>query len=306
MSLYSIQFESISPMTAVPNSQTIFGTICHYYENIYGTEKLEELLQIQKKEPIFVVSSMFLKDTIPLPQNFMPQFKKINDENDLILLKETKKIQYISKELYLNEYKVDFKAFQELYFENLNNQNYVIKNNILMLKKEEKQFLNNFIKTQRTRTNTFEKEYYQNQILYFEPQTQFEFYIEIFNLDYIEKFKKLFSTMNYITFGGHKSIGYNMFNFVNMELSNNLKLNRPHLLLSLSIGDSSIDYQNSYYQLKQLNAKFNNAKDVVNRNQVLVFTEGSIIATDKSYIGQIIEETNNKKVTYQNVMGLLI
>lgn len=77
MSLYSIQFESISPMTAVPNSQTIFGTICHYYENIYGTEKLEELLQIQKKEPIFVVSSMFLKDTIPLPQNFMPQFKKL-------------------------------------------------------------------------------------------------------------------------------------------------------------------------------------------------------------------------------------
>ena len=78
------------------------------------------------------------------------------------------------------------------------------------------------------------------------------------------------------------------------------------MLLSLSIGDSSIDYQNSYYQLKQLNAKFNNAKDVVNRNQVLVFTEGSIIATDKSYIGQIIEETYNKKVTYQNVMGLLI
>lgn len=306
MALYCVQFETISPITSIPNSQTVFGTICHYYENLWGTNKLEELLTIQEKNPLFVVSSMFIKDTLPLPQDFMPELKNINSESDLILLKETKKIQYFSKNLYIKEYKEYPKEFQELYFENLKNQTYIIKNQILMLKTEEDQFTNNFIKLQRTRTNTFEKQYYQDQILYFKPKTQFEFYIEIFNSNYIEEFKKLFITMNYVTFGGHRSIGYNMFNYVNIEEANNLKLKQPHLLLSLSIGDSTINYQKSYYQLKQLNAKFNNAKDVVNRNKVMVFTEGSIISTDKLYIGQIIKETNNKKVTYQNVMGLLI
>lgn len=306
MALYSVQFEAISPMTKIPNSQTIFGTICHYYENLYGTKKLEELLKIQEQKPIFVVSSMFIKDTLPLPQDFMPKIKKIKDEKDISLLKESKKITYISKNIYQKEYKDNSNAFQTLYYENLKKQAYSIKNNILMYKEEINNIVSDFVKTQRTRTNTLEEEYYQDHVLYFNTKTQFEFYIEIFEFNYIEKFKQLFNIMQYVSFGGHKSIGYNMFNMINMQLVDDLKSKKPRLLLSIAIGDDTIDYEQSYYQIKQLNAKFNNATNTINRSSIMAFTEGSIIKTDKPYIGTIIKEKNNEKVTYQNVMGLLI
>ena len=96
---------------------------------------------------------------------------------------------------------------------------------------------------------------------------------------------------------------FSVFDIVNAD---NIRLKHPKLLLSRAIGDSSIDYQNSYYQLKEQTLKFNQSVKQVNRKRTIVFLEGSIISTTKNYIGSLIEEKNGDEITYQNVLGLLV
>ena len=291
-------------MTQIPNSQTIFGTICHYYESVYGTKQLEELLETSSKNaPLFLVSSMFPENMLPIPQDFMPRKKSVNNQIDVQLIKKTKKIKYISTQVY-NEYKQSPSAFEKLYYGNIERKNYLIQDNCLTLNDE--LVIPYCIKNVRTRINIDEELYYQDQLLYYEKDGIFEFYVECLDENIMVQLEQVFKTMRYVTFGGHKSVGYNMFDFVSFSNADQLKSSTPRLLLSLSVGDENIDYNQSYYQLKQLNMKFNNSFEAVNRSHVVAFTEGSILITNQSYTGCLIKEKNNQETTYQNMLGLLI
>ena len=304
MALYSVKFKIISPMTHIPHSQTIFGTICHYYESIYGTKQLEKLLEISSNnKPLFWVSSMFPEHMLPFPQDFIPRKKNVNSQIDVQFIKKTKKIKYISKQVY-NEYKQAPQAFWELYYRKLEEKNYLIQNNCLTLNNE--WVPPYYIKDVRTRIDVDEELYYQDQLVYYEKDSIFEFYIECIEESIKVQLEAVLKTMRYVTFGGHKSIGYNMFDFVSIANADELKSASPRLLLSLSVGDKHIDYEHSYYQLKQLNMKFNNSFEAVNRSHTIVFTEGSILMTNRLYTGSLIKEKNNQQTTYQNMLGLLI
>lgn len=305
MALYSLKFKTISPITKIPTAQTIFGTICHYYENEYGTKELEILLdKFANDNPSFIVSSMYLNNLLPVPQNFLPHLEKIKNQEDAALSKKVKKIKYFSKKLFLL-YQEDHLKFQDQFYNNLINGNYKIsQDGIAMFKDEDS--VKSFVKTTRTRVHIHEEQFYQDQVIMYEIGTIFEFYLDLLDQTLLPKLEALFKKMKYITFGGHKSIGYNMYNFEEMVEEQTLRTKKVGMLLSQAVGDSSIDYYNSYYQINEFNLKFNNAIEKVNRAQIVVFMEGSIIETDKPYIGKVIKETNNGNITYQNVLGLLI
>ncbi len=305
MALYSLKFKTISPITAIPTAQTIFGTICHYYENEYGTKELEILLdKFSNDNPSFIVSSMYLNNLLPIPQNFMPHLEGIKNQEDAALSKKVKKVKYFSKKIFLL-YQEDQTKFQNQFYNGLINGNYKInQDGIVMLKDED--CAKSLVKTTRTRVNINKEQFYQDEVIMYETGTIFEFYLDLLDQTLLPKLEALFKKMQYVTFGGHKSIGYNMYNFEEMIEAENIRTKKIGMLLSQAVGDSSIDYHNSYYQINEFNLKFNNAIEKVNRAQIIVFMEGSIIKTDKPYIGKVIKETNNGKTTYQNVLGLLI
>lgn len=306
MALYSLKFKTISPITAIPTAQTIFGTICHYYENEYGTKELEILLdKFANDNPSFIVSSMYLNNLLPVPQNFTLPKKDIKNQEEATSIKKIKKIKYFSKKIFL-DYQENPTKFQDLFYDNLLNDKYKIepKNGILMFDDED--YTKIQLKTTRTRVNINEEQFYQDEVIMYETGTIFEFYLDLLDQTLLPKLEALFKKMQYVTFGGHKSIGYNMYNFEEMIEAENIRTKKIGMLLSQAVGDSSIDYNSSYYQINEFNLKFNNAIEKVNRAQIIVFMEGSIIKTDKPYIGKVIKETNNGKTTYQNVLGLLI
>ncbi len=308
MSLYSVKLELISPVSHIPTSQTIFGTIFHFYENEFGTESLENLCTyFDQENPPFLVSSLFIEGTLPVPQDFIPSLENINmlDKNIVSFTKETKKIQYISKKIY-KEYIKDLNNFNQEYYKKLIQGQYIIQNQILMFPDEVNDIHSKSVKTTRTRVSVDNNEYYQDRVLCFDQNTHFEFYIDILNKSFEEPLKKVIKKMKYIHMGGHKSIGYNLYNVLDIINVDELKSSHPKLLLSKAVGDLSINYNQSYYQLKEQTIKFNQSSKQVNRKRTIVFLEGSIIVTTKNYIGKVIRETNEGKATYQNILGLLI
>jgi CRISPR/Cas system CSM-associated protein Csm4 (group 5 of RAMP superfamily) len=139
------------------------------------------------------------------------------------------------------------------------------------------------------------------------PDLVYEAYVKIVDSDKIENIKKTFEAMRYVSIGGNKSIGYNLFDCIDFKSVNDIPENQgPKLLLSKAIGDDSVNLKESNYQLKVLHNKLNNIKPTKHRQTVLAFVEGSMIHTNKEYIGKLISDSINQKLIYQNMLGLLI
>ncbi len=307
MSLWSVKFEVISPLTALPNSQTIFGTICTYYAMQYGDSELEKLLnRMEKKEYPFIVSSMFYENMLPCPLNFEMKGLKVESKEDTQLLKSIKKVKYFSKEVF-KFYKKNQNLFNTyLLFNHIRENEFVIVNNCLTTKDEYELFKFKIVEEMRIRVNVNEEQYYNDLLIHLPKGTKLEFYIEINDEELKDKILSLLESMKYISFGGSKSVGYNMFSFSSITEENNLKSQKPALLISLATGNSLIDYENSFYQLVSINNRFTNTTEVVNRKNVIAFKEGSVISCNDTVIGEVIKEENENGITYQNFVGLLI
>lgn len=307
MALFNVKFEVLSPITSIPNSQTIFGTICTYYASMYGESELEEILsKMEQKDYPFVVSSMFFENTLPLPLNFIPRCdsEKLSYEK-VKLLKGIKKLKYISKKVYLKANK-NIEQLNLKVLDLLDKKDICIENNILMLSEEKDKLNLKVNNSMRTRVNVEDEQYFNNSLLFMPKNTNLEFYIEINSNVMVDKLKKLLKSMEYVSFGGGKSVGYNLFAFISIDEENELKSEHPSLLLSLAVGDDTIVYDKSDYKLITINNKFNYASETINRCGALCFVEGSVISTSSNTIGFVVKEEINSRPTYQNFVGLLI
>lgn len=305
MALYNVKFELLSPISTIPNSQTIFGTICTYYACMYGDKDLENILKdVNTTNYPFIVSSMFFKDTIPLPLTFNPEYQELTEKRTK-LLKSTKKIKYLSKDIFLKCEK-NIEKLNSVILDFLENEIFIIKNDILMTKEDSCNHDFIMVKNERTRVYIEDKQYYNNYLTYFSKGMIFDFYMDIPDITMYGKIEKLLKKMNYITFGGGKSVGYNMFSFKSIKLEKDLKSPSPNLLLSLAIGDKTINYDESFYKINIINNKFNVPGEAVNRKKIVCFSEGSCIKTSSKVIGGLVKEENNGNITYQNFLGLLI
>lgn len=308
MSLYKISIKPISPITGIPDSQTIFGLLCHMFVSYYGENELETLLNdIKKDAQTLLISSMFYENTLPIPKNFTPLHEEISNKKQASESKAIKKIKYFSLGLY-REYIKSKEKFENTFLEQLDKKNYIIINDEIVSKKDEllnEKYLIAELKIRnKVSLKKEDKKLFYEKIFYVNEKLNFNFYLDV-DLKYEEKIKKLITSMNYVSIGGSKSIGFNLYNFINIEKSD-IKRNKPHLLISKSIGDSSINFENSFYDLKVTNNKFNNAKDTIFRKQIVTLVEGSYIDTCKDVIGSLVEEHNDKNITYQYMIGFLI
>lgn len=306
MPLYSVKFEILSPLTGIPNSQTIFGTICSFFAMYYGNSELEKVLSEMERENFpFIVSSMFYENMLPVPQNFEIKKTTSIDKNDMQRMKKIKKIEYFSKNVF-KKFKDNPQKFNAVIYDLIKNNEMIIINNCLVDKAEVSEFSYPVLVETKTRVNVDNELYYNDKLIYLPKGTNLEFYIKIESKIIFEKIRMMFEKMKYVSLGGNKSIGYNMFNFKSIRQEDDLMIKEPNMLISLALGDETIDYDNSYYQLLCINNKFTNSRDTVNRKNIIAFKEGSIIKTSKKVIGKIVKESINDETTYQNFVGLLI
>ena len=205
------------------------------------------------------------------------------------------------------ELKKDKIKFEDSFYSNISSGKYVIEEGIIWDKNLDSNIAKPKVKDEiRTRVNVLDEQFYQDIIKHYSDDTTFVFYVDIKNKDYEDELIELFKSLKYVNIGGKKSIGYNLYNYFDIQKVDDLLINKRNVLLSLAVGNDNVNFDESYYQFININNKFNNSKKTVNRNNVYAFCEGSVISTDKDYIGCLIKEENDGQITYQNMLGLLI
>lgn len=310
MSIYSIEFKPLSVLTKIPDAQTIFGAFCYKMKEIYGENTLKNFLKLENGDnPLFLISSMFYNQTMPIPLDFMPIKENVSSLEDASQNKKVKKIKYMSKSLFI-EYKNNKEKFMKDFYKNLNDK-FIIVNNELLLKKDENiindKYIVKDVRTRNAYSNSLtNKKLYKDEVIYCNEKLTFNIYINILNEKCADIVLNIFKSMNYVFFGGHKSIGYNLFSFIDCKTEKELENTNHKTLVSKSLITQEIDLENSFYKFQVLNNKNNQQLGNIYHKQVYVLDEGSVISTSKEYIGRMVEEKVNEKTIYQYYLGMLL
>ncbi len=309
MGIYSLEFKPLSVLTKLPDAQCIFGAFCYKYKEIYGNNDLEELLNVESTTPVFLISSMFFKNVLPLPLDFKPKRKIGLTLEETTKNKRFKKVKYISKSLYV-EYVSNKEKFIDAYYENMQRNYKIIDNNILVNKNDDildEKYLINDYRIRNSNPLINDKKLFRDEIIYCNEKLTFNVYVNIIDDKYREKVLNTFKEMNYVFFGGMKSIGYNLFTFINCAEEKQLSNLKSKMLISKGLVKSGLNYDTSCYTLSVVNNKFNLQGSKINRKQLIVFNEGSIINTNnREYIGELISDKQDNVLTYQYYLGMFI
>lgn len=167
MKEYKLVFKPLSTITNIPNAQTIFGAICNIIVNTQGEEALNNYISSFNNQPLFIHSSMFPLNMLPMVHynifdidyinhNILKE-KSIDQLSYLQTLKNYKKINYTTESIF-NDYiiKSDFnKMRDDLLNKKINIKNYC-------LQKASENIL--FEQTKQLNTHVRKKDYYNTSI----------------------------------------------------------------------------------------------------------------------------------------------
>ena len=275
MKEYKLVFKPLSTITNIPNAQTIFGAICNIIVNTQGEEALNNYISSFNNQPLFIHSSMFPLNMLPMVHynifdidyinhNILKE-KSIDQLSYLQTLKNYKKINYTTESIF-NDYiiKSDFnKMRDDLLNKKINIKNYC-------LQKASENIL--FEQTKQLNTHVRKKDYYNTSIgddnaLYYDDTiyTNGLFYILVKTNENIKKIKDIFSYSHFFGFGPRHSVGKNSFKLISIEeIKRKPNLNNK-LLLSQSVFDECINLSESNYQI--ISKQYHPSKTYINKTR---------------------------------------
>lgn len=318
MKEYKLVFKPLSTITNIPNAQTIFGAICNIIVNTQGEEALNNYISSFNNQPLFIHSSMFPLNMLPMVHynifdidyinhNILKE-KSIDQLSYLQTLKNYKKINYTTESIF-NDYiiKSDFnKMRDDLLNKKINIKNYC-------LQKASENIL--FEQTKQLNTHVRKKDYYNTSIgddnaLYYDDTiyTNGLFYILVKTNENIKKIKDIFSYSHFFGFRPRHSVGKNSFKLISIEeIKRKPNLNNK-LLLSQSVFDECINLSESNYQI--ISKQYHPSKTYINKttHKMNLFNEGSYLklTQDKEWIGKILSFNIDKKPLYYYGIGYII
>lgn len=299
----------IRPVSEFPSlhSDKIFGAICFATKDLYGEEKLVDMLEDFKKEPPFIISSAFpcannIDDNIyflprPIEGIDIPEdYKKYIDN-----YKKFKNVKYISRDIF-NDW-INGRIDETYIIRNLDK--YSIKNGLLYLKDKSLKFAIESYNIPRNRINRlsnssedifyFEGNYYKNMSLFF--------IMRIYDHKYEELLRcSLEFLSNYRGFGTDISVGKGKFEIE--EFSENKLLDIPKdqkRFITLSRYIPSIDEVNTFKVRNNVFYDMVIKRGMVSvdnpKKQVCFFSEGSTFPNLKNIYGRILY-VHEKAVEY--------
>jgi CRISPR-associated protein Csm4 len=269
--LYSVLYKPKSVFKEVPNSWTIFGSICWYYRIFYSKEELESLLENFENNPKFLVSSpTFIKNDIEF-------FKKPNlggsvvfkDDNEYRKYKKFKKIQFIDRQTLIEVLEGEIKDNNDL-FEKTKDKivDEIISNTVFP-----------HVSINRITFTTDESKFFIEKC--YSINSFLKFYILFFDENLIEKLKPV---LKILYFSG-KGISRGIVEFIEfkeeIELSKYIKEKSNKIyLLSPSFYDEKFDLENSYYDIITTLGIVDNYfdfKKLIIKGKFIYLSNGSII-----------------------------
>ena len=93
MKEYKLVFKPLSTITNIPNAQTIFGAICNIIVNTQGEEALNNYISSFNNQPLFIHSSMFPLNMLPMVHYNIFDIDYIN--HNILKEKKTKSLIFL-------------------------------------------------------------------------------------------------------------------------------------------------------------------------------------------------------------------
>lgn len=319
MKIYKAIFTSQSVVNTLPNSQTIFGTICTTLSQTQGKEAFDKYIDSFNDTALFVHSSMFLNHTLPMIKRNLFSLDDIRElvntsarSQKLELLeitKKYKKIPYVSEKIYctyINENKLD-----ALKRDLVKKPEHFSLNHSVLSFRDEKQFAEGMT-TILTRNGFPEKgtdkSLFYTPSIYYPRGTEFCIYLKTDQpINYIEN---IFRYFEYFGIGNRRSVGMNCFKFERIENASIPFSKENNLVLSRYIpNQNEVNFEKSYYQLSSdiYRSSKEYAGGLVNGKFVHIL-EGSWVKVlnQKEYYGRIIETESNDKTIFHYAIGFLV
>lgn len=315
MKTFRIQLLLNGPLTYLPDSQTLFGALCYLLESAMGKDELESFLHlVHQKKKKFAVSSVFLHDTLPFPIGIEPSpiaKEEMNPEN-YTKLKKTKRIRWMSRRLF-ELYKKDMKQFNQFFYQQMTKGEYHFfeKLELLVHREERPSFSQIEIKKYVATRNHVslieeEKDLFYTSKIYFSKDTMFDVFLYCTE-DRMLWIEKALQQSRYITIGGKRSLGMNLFEFHNLEEYQFSESKQKVLLSKGHINLQDVDLNQAFYRISIRDNKNDNRFSAYRyKTPILVFEEGSTFVTEAKVMGALVPEDFLEGTIYQNAMALLV
>ena len=272
MKSLKLTIEFKSPLGSMLLSDTIFGHFCWEYRDIFGEDKLKEVLEDFESNPFIVFSDGFVKDTLPMPflkpkslNEMKGYFKeKFGDDFDYYSnVKRLKKARFVKVDFF-KSLKEDLELFA-LY-------DYIHKS-----KTKTAHFIRNSV---HRITNTVQDGLYSTtEVFYGEPVDIYVKYDE----GRIDKstIKKVFESIGRFGFGRDKSTGKGRFEVVEIEDEPKVLARKStKTFISLSSGVPDEDCEVLYGKTFTKFGKHGRGPILKNpfKNPVVLFKSGSVFS----------------------------
>ena len=305
MKTYKVTLRPLSPLSKIPDAQTIFGCVCTIIRFTKGEKELERYLTSLYNDPLFVHSSMF-------PEGLLPMAKvgllSIRDKNAGILnlppqkqleyttqLKKYKGLKYISLDIF-KKYILDG-DFQQMK-KDIHENKIQIRENVVSTNVKEPFLLGQLmIHNKKTFKNSENRLFYDYNIFL---SSEMCIYVKTDDIDYI---KSVFKYLPYFGIGNRVSIGKNCFELSNIEEIEPFSHNTNYRMLLSKCISEEFNLDESNYMIDShlygsSNYYTSNKAGILNK-----FIEGSYMAIkeDKEFYGQIIKVNESMNIYHYGI-----
>ncbi len=237
--LYKLTISPYSSFNYPIQSDTLFGAFCWSYKYLYGTEKLEQFLDlcITQKPPI-IFSNMFFKDMLPIPLAVLDKIKNIDYNN----LEQHKKIKKLNKDSFLPK---------EIFLQVLENNYDNVLNNIINPKLYVETQTHNMVNINSSIVNNYDGNGNLYSINTYYSKLDFDIYILCEND--INEYMPVLNLMFELGIGKRKSTGKGGFKIIQQpiieqDLIKNFEKANGFVVLSNFIPDK-LDSTNGYFNI---------------------------------------------------------
>lgn len=254
------------------HSDTLFSSLCHAWASLYGKKDLEEMLDVFKNEPPFLLSSCFLYQNqtyfLPKPAVQPPGFEeaRIREEYG----KSIKKMNYLPAQVFkkwVKQEEITYETLKENYPDYADG------------------FERDIIPRVALDRATSNSSIYHFGLVKFNKDAGLYCLIKVFKKDYEQKLESAFRLLGELGLGGERSSGYGRFEVSFPEVPDDLKgisqfEGDKYCLLSLFHPENGLDLKDASYGLIERRGWILSPylKKQYKRKTVTMFSEGSVFS----------------------------
>lgn len=327
MNLYKVNLTPYGSMITIPDSQTLFGTICWAIRDLYGEKELEDLLDnFMTHENRFIISSAFMDGLFKAPiiiwatlEELIQIGNKVGVQGSALSRKSKalKKIGYFTERVFKDYLKGKLNRLEVAKSIITGKGAYAFQNGILHYNDEDiKKYKLREEHTRRNMINRFSGtteggELYYYHRVFIQEGTKLYFLIKTEEIDY---FKPIFRLMSDMGIGGDKSVGANNFKVELAGEFNYEKAIKENILLSKYIPNyEEVDWENSLFTIGvgayRVESRDEFFSENIFKDEIIYISEGStiVLKEDKDIYGRmpVVKEIGEKKIR-NNGLGFFL